>query len=126
MSGSVLRARRGGYCERAQPASPNILYRRDSAGEHDLHLPSKQIGECGPATTMGHVYHVDAGHHLKQFAGQMCSCADAGRHHIELAGVALGVGDELGNRLAGTDGFTTMAYGPRKTPATGAMSRMKL
>src|SRR5262245_39629076 len=33
-----------------------MLYRRDSAGEHDLHMPSKQIGECGPATTMGHVY----------------------------------------------------------------------
>src|SRR5262249_61378029 len=28
--------------------------------------------------------------------------------------------------LAGTDGFTTRTWGPRRTPATGAMSRMKL
>src|SRR5262249_59183696 len=38
-----VRSRRGGYCERAQPASPDIPYRSDSGGEHDLHLPRDEI-----------------------------------------------------------------------------------
>ena len=55
-----LRARRGGYCERAQRASPDVLDRRRSAGEHDLHLPAEQIGKRGPAAAIGHMNHVDA------------------------------------------------------------------
>ena len=52
---------------------PALIYSidRDSGGEHDLHLPAEQIVERRPATTIGHVNHVDAGHHLEQLAGQM-------------------------------------------------------
>jgi hypothetical protein len=52
--------------------------------------------------------------------------SDSGRRQIELAGIGLGVGDELRNGLAGTDGCTSMTRGMRTMPATGAMSRMKL
>ena len=78
-AGQRVRARRGGYCERAQRASPDIPYRRDSGGEHDLHLPAEQIGERRSATTIRHVNHVDAGHHLEQLAGHMgrCRASDA-------------------------------------------------
>ena len=45
--------------------------------------------------------HVDAGHHLEQFAGHMRPAANAARCHAELSRIGLGVGDELGNRLCG-------------------------
>src|SRR5262249_50480821 len=76
-----LRARGGGYCERAQPASPDILNRCDSAGEVALPLPGDEIGDRRPATAIGHVDHVDAGHHLEKLAGQMSPGADARRRH---------------------------------------------
>ena len=46
-------------------------------GEKNLHLSAEQIGERGPATTIGHVNHVDPGHHLEQLAGNMGPGADA-------------------------------------------------
>ena len=39
--------------------------------EHDLHLPAEQIGQRGRPAAIGHVHHVDAGHHLEQLAGDM-------------------------------------------------------
>jgi hypothetical protein len=98
-----VRPRHGGYCERAQPTSPDIPYRRDSAGEHDLHLPAEQIGKRRPATTIGHMNHVDPGHHLEQLARQMCAASDTNRRHVELARIGLAIGDELGNRLGRDD-----------------------
>src|SRR2546423_1627990 len=41
----------------------------------------------------------DAGHHLEQFTGNMVSGTDAGRRHVNLGGIGLGIGDESGNRL---------------------------
>ena len=41
------------------------------AAEHDLHLSAEQIGERGRRAAIRHVDHVDAGHHLEQFAGDM-------------------------------------------------------
>src|ERR1700731_1761637 len=45
----------------------DILDRCDSGGEHDLHLPTEKMGGRGPATTIGHMEHVRASHHLEQF-----------------------------------------------------------
>src|SRR5262249_10540476 len=42
--------------------------------------------------------HVDAGHRLKQLALQMGGGSDTTRRHGELAGIGLGMGDELGDR----------------------------
>src|SRR5262245_20316114 len=53
-----VRARGGGYCERPQPTSPDIPNRCDSGDEVDLHLPTEQIIERRPATTIGHVNHI--------------------------------------------------------------------
>src|SRR5262249_50913566 len=43
--GQRVPARRGGYRQRAEPTSPDILNRCDSGAEVDLHLPSDEIGE---------------------------------------------------------------------------------
>src|SRR4029450_6510930 len=43
--------------------------------------------------------YVDAGHHLEQLARQMGGSSDTTRRHGELAGIGLGISDELGNRF---------------------------
>ncbi len=43
--------------------------------------------------------HVDTGHDLKQLAGDMLRGSVAGRRHVDLARIGLGVGNELGNGL---------------------------
>ena len=47
------------------------LDRRGQGAEHHLHLAADQIGQRGRAAAIGHVQHIDAGHHLEQFAGDM-------------------------------------------------------
>src|SRR5262249_20349586 len=61
---------------------------------------TEQIIECRPATTIGHMNHVDPGHHVEQLAHQMCAASDTDRRHVELARIGLAIGDELGNRLS--------------------------
>src|SRR5215831_18808524 len=38
-----VRARRGGYCERTQPASPDVFDHRGHGGERYLHLSTEQV-----------------------------------------------------------------------------------
>jgi len=85
--------------QRAQLAGPDVLNRRALGGEVDLHLPAEQIGERGRRTTIRHMNHVDTGHDLKQLAGDMLRGSVAGRRHVDLARIGLGVGNELGNGL---------------------------
>ena len=52
---------------------PALMYSIDErrGAEHDLHLSAEQIGQRGRPAAIGHVNHVDAGHHLEQLAGNM-------------------------------------------------------
>ena len=43
--------------------------------------------------------HVDAGHHLEQFAGHMRRAAAAGRGHVDLSRIGFGVRDKFRNGL---------------------------
>jgi hypothetical protein len=52
-----------------------------------------------PPAPIWHVLHVDAGHHLEQLASDVGRASIAGRCHVDLAGIGVGVGDELGNGL---------------------------
>src|SRR6516165_8887675 len=65
----------------------------------DLHLSGDQIGYQLTSATIGHVNHVDTGHHLEQLAGDVRHGSAARRRHVDFAGIGLGIGDELGNRL---------------------------
>ena len=47
------------------------------------------------------MHEVGAGHQLEQLAGEVARAANPGRSHVDLAGIALGVGNELGNGLGG-------------------------
>jgi hypothetical protein len=70
--------------------------------EEDLYLPAKQVGNRRRAAAIGHVHHIDAGHHFEQLAGHMWRAPGAGRRHMILRG-SLGIGDELRKCLAGND-----------------------
>ena len=48
---------------------------------------------------IGHVHHVDAGHHPEQYAGEMGQVSGPARGQVDLAGIGLGIGDELGDGL---------------------------
>src|SRR5262245_29447693 len=76
-----------------------MIVESDQSLRSGLVLSTEQIIEPRPATTVGHVDQIDAGHHLEQLAGNMASTPNAARRHIDLARIGLGVRDELGNRL---------------------------
>ena len=61
--------------------------------------PPIRVGQRRRRAAIRHVTHVDAGHHLEQLAGDVVRRPVASRRHVELAGIGLGIGDELGNGL---------------------------
>src|SRR5262245_64098062 len=63
------------------------------------YLSTEQIGQRGWRATIRYMDHGDAGHHLKQLAGYVGGGTDARRRHVDLAGIGLGIGDEVGNGL---------------------------
>ena len=54
---------------------------------------------AGAEAAIGDVGQFDSGHELEQFAGHVRRRADAGRRHVDLARIGLGIGDEFGDRL---------------------------
>src|SRR5262249_33116649 len=66
-----VRAGCGGYRERTQLAAPDVLDCYSQPNETDLHLSGDQISHDLTSTTIGHVSHIDTGHHLEQLAGYM-------------------------------------------------------
>src|SRR5262245_52538918 len=73
-----VRARRAGDRQHAQPACADVLDRRRYVVEHHLHLPANHVGQRWRTAAIGHVHHVDAGHHLEQLAGHVNRGARAG------------------------------------------------
>ena len=66
-----LRARRGRHRQRAQLAGPDVLDRRGMGANMTCTCPPSRSVSAGAAAAIGHVHHVDAGHHLEQLAGHM-------------------------------------------------------
>jgi len=77
----------------------DVLDRRGRGAEVDLHHPGEQIDKRGACAAIRHVHEVDAGHHLEQLAGHVGRRPTAGRCHVDLARICLGIGDELWNRF---------------------------
>ena len=76
-----------------------MLHRGRRGVDHDLHLSADQIGERRRRAAIGHLHHLDPGHHLEQLGGDVLRRADAGRGITDLAGIGFDIGDQLGNRL---------------------------
>src|SRR5262249_36906941 len=87
-----------GHCQGAQPTSPNVFDRCRHVGERHLDLPAKQIGDRWSRATIRHVCQINASYHLEKFSDHMSQAPNAARAHADLAGIGLGMGDELGNR----------------------------
>src|SRR5262244_206033 len=66
-----LRARPGGYCERMQPASPDILDGRRHCRKAYLYLPREEIGQSRPCATIENVHHINTSHYFEKLAGHM-------------------------------------------------------
>jgi len=79
---------------------PALMYviEAEVGDEHDMHLSAEQVGERRCRAAIWHVHHIDSGHHLEQFARHMAYGPVAGRCHTDLAGLLLGMGNELVNR----------------------------
>src|SRR6516164_414744 len=90
---------RSAYRERDQTAGLDVFDYRRQRIEHDLNLAAEQIGLRGRRAAIRYVKYANTSHHLEQLARQMAQVPIAGRCHIELARVGLGIGDEFGNRL---------------------------
>jgi hypothetical protein len=90
------RARLRGHRQGAQPAGAQVLQRPGTGENMTWTCPLMRSVIAG---TIRHVDHVDAGHHLEQFSGDVFRAPDAGRSHVELARIYLGVCNELWDRL---------------------------
>src|SRR5262245_17901303 len=88
----------GRHCQSTHLAAPDLWNRIGRGCELHVHLTADNIrqGECD--TTIWHVDHLNTGHRLEEFSGQMADRADALRSQVDFSGVCFGVGDELGNR----------------------------
>ena len=59
--------------------------------------PGDELGYRRAIAAIMHRDHVDAGHRLEQLAVEVRRASRTGRPHVDLAGIGLGIGDELGN-----------------------------
>src|SRR5262249_12343676 len=66
-----LRPLPGGYCERMQPASPDILDGRRHCRKAYLYLPREEIGQSRPCAAIGHGHHINTSHYFEKLAGHM-------------------------------------------------------
>ena len=67
----------------------------DSVANRDRDLAGQKIDHGGRAAAIGHMHDVDAGLQLEELAGEMVGGAVARAAERQLAGILLGVGDEL-------------------------------
>ena len=82
--------------EPAQLAGAHRLEQRAGGVEYGIDAAGDCVGHgAGRRAAIGHVRQLDAGHALEQFAGEVRRGADAGRGIGHLAGIGLGVVDEL-------------------------------
>src|SRR5262249_42636085 len=65
--------------------------------ENYLHLATEQVSRCRSPAPIRNVSQVHAGHHLEDFTKDVLRRAVAGRRHINLTRIGLGIGDELRN-----------------------------
>src|SRR5262249_28122812 len=66
-----VRARRSGYCERTQAASPDVLDGRRHCSKAYLSLPREEIGQSRPCATIENVHHINPSHYFEKLAGHM-------------------------------------------------------
>ena len=69
--------------------------RRGHAADHYLDVAADEVGDRLTAALVGDVLHVDAGHVVEQFTGQVADAGDTRGGETDFFRIGLGVGDEL-------------------------------
>src|SRR5262249_20686156 len=96
-----VRARRSGYCERTQAASPDVLDGRRHCSKAYLYLPREEIGQSRPCATIENVHHINTSHYFEKLAGHMHRRTKGPRAHVDLARATFGIGDKLWDGFGG-------------------------
>ena len=84
--------------ERAQPAFLDERKQDRNALECELDVAGHHILDRWTAAAIGHMHHVDPRARLERFADEVRQGADPAGGEVDLAGIGLGVGDELLHR----------------------------
>ena len=96
--GQGRRALRAGHRQRLELAGLDLRHRRRQVVEHHVHVAAQHAQQRRARAAVREVRHVHAGHALEQFARQVDRGAVAAGSHVELAGIGLGVLDEVRRR----------------------------
>ena len=88
-----------GHREGAHLAGLDVRQRPAERREPDFGAAGQHVGDALRHLAVGHVLHLDAGHVAEQHGGEMRARADADRAVVQLAGIGLGVGDHVLDRL---------------------------
>src|SRR5262249_22167343 len=81
-------------------ACSDVLDRCSQSIKHYWNLPGEKVGKRWPAASVRYMLHVHASHGLEQLAVDMLRASGTTGRHVNLAGIRLGVRDELGKRLS--------------------------
>ena len=101
-------------CEHAGRRAEIAEHHRDVAGDH--------VVQRRQAAAIGHMRRLDAGHALEQLHEQMVRHARPDRGERHLAGIGLGIGDQLRHRLHRQVGLTISTNGVCAISASGMKS----
>ena len=98
-SGTARRALRPQHRQRAEPAGLDVLARIGELHEADVDMAGDQVVDRRRVAAIVHLGPGDAGLELQQLGHEMIDAGAAGRRDGELAGILLGVVDQLGHGL---------------------------
>jgi hypothetical protein len=76
-----------------------LMYSIEDGSVANITCTRPPIRSVIAGAAIGHVQHVDAGHHLEQLAADVDRRSNARRRHIELARIGFGIGNEIRDRL---------------------------
>src|SRR5262249_49296750 len=93
-------ARCRSHSQREKFACSDVLDRCSQSIKHYWNLPGEKVGKRWPAASVRYMLHVHASHGLEQLAVDMLRASGTTGRHVNLAGIRLGVRDELGKRLS--------------------------
>src|SRR5262249_688598 len=93
-------ARCRSHSQREKFACSDVLDRCSQSIKHYWNLPGEKVGKRWPAASVRYMLHVHASHGLEQLAVDMLRASGTTGRHVDLAGIRLGVRDELGKRLS--------------------------
>ena len=95
----LSRALGAGHRQRAQRSARDMAEGRGNRAEHHRDMAAQEIGHGRSGPPIRNMDQLEAGRGGQQLSRQMADRANAGRAIVERAGMVLGIGDQLGDRV---------------------------